>query len=319
MQGLEQALDRWVAAGLIERDQARAIAAAERHRADADQRRVSRTVEAVGYLGAVLAIVAAVLVLSDVWDQLQAWARVTVLGTVALGTLVGGSAVRTSAEPAFERLTSVLWTAAVLATAMTTGVLGGSVLDLDEAGTMLMAAAPATVLAAVLWRLRPRVLQHVVLFAGIVATVLSAIWVTEADLAEWAWGLIVYGIGLAWMLVSWGGFARPQTTGLVLGMLGLGVGASVASGGGDRGFGLVLGLVTSLALIGVSAVAQRTLVLGFGAVGVAVFLPQLATHWFGATVGAPLALFVAGLVLVVAALAGARMRSGSPEITEDGR
>jgi hypothetical protein len=53
---------------------------------------------------------------------------------------------------------------------------------------------------------------------------------------------------------------------------------------------------------------RRTVLLGFGALAVFVYLLRLALQYLGETLGAPLALLVAGVVLLGVAVLTARLR-----------
>jgi hypothetical protein len=63
------------------------------------------------------------------------------------------------------------------------------------------------------------------------------------------------------------------------------------------------------------SVAVRSIILlGFGAAGTFVFVPQLIIEFFGDSIGIPLALFIAGVLLVGISLLAIRLRrSVKPE------
>jgi hypothetical protein len=88
---LEERLEAWVADDLIAPTQADAIRSAERRRGSAGPTwdRGAAHLAARGgprLPGAALAVVALGLLITDLWDQLEAWARVLVAAVVTVGT-----------------------------------------------------------------------------------------------------------------------------------------------------------------------------------------------------------------------------------------
>ena len=80
-----------------------------------------------------------------------------------------------------------------------------------------------------------------------------------------------------------------------------------AGGAGPGDWGLWLGLGLAVGLIVAGSALRRNVPLGIGAVGMVVFLGQLAgQHW--RDLGAPLAILLVGLGLVAAAVVLARLR-----------
>src|SRR4249919_90804 len=119
---LDELLGRWVAEGWIEAGQAARIRAREAARAQAavpggmavpasaeSPRRAPLVVEALGYLGGVIAIVAGVVAVDQLWPGIPTGAELAfaAAGTVALGAVA--ALMRTDGEPALGRLRSVLW------------------------------------------------------------------------------------------------------------------------------------------------------------------------------------------------------------------
>src|SRR2546421_8828066 len=68
--------------------------------------RLPLAAEALGYAGGVLAIAAGIYLARDLWPGLSTGA---VLAFAAVACAVLGAAVRTTGDPAFRRLRSVLW------------------------------------------------------------------------------------------------------------------------------------------------------------------------------------------------------------------
>ncbi len=164
-------LDGWVAAGLISREQADAIAAHERAAAAARkptrERRVSLIAEALGYVGTALALAGAGVGLGQAWEDIAGWGRLSIAGGATALLLLGGFVLLSQTEPAFRRLQSVLWFLAVGAAVWALVVLGVEFLDLeDDERILLLIGAGTAALAAVLWAVRREALQHAALFAS---------------------------------------------------------------------------------------------------------------------------------------------------------
>ncbi|HET9556683.1 MAG TPA: hypothetical protein VFS70_06065, partial [Actinomycetota bacterium] len=170
-----------------------------------------------------------------------------------------------------------------------------------------LVAAGALVLAGGLFWLERRVLQQVALFVAVVATMVAA-----GDELGWPWERVEgYGflvLGLVWLELGRRGLVGPRRTSEALGTLVLLSGADVldAAGAGPGDWGLWLGLGLAVGLIVAGSALRRNVPLGIGAVGMVVFLGQIAgQHW--RDLGAPLAILLVGLGLVAAAVVLARM------------
>ena len=228
---LRDLLDRAVAAGILSTDQAAAVAALDAQPA-AGARRGAVLAEVLGYVGGALAVVAALFLGAELWDELGPWPRVLLLAAVAAACLVGGAALG-GREGAPGRLGGFLWAAAVVAVAGTAGVGADGLFDVRPGTAALVAAGAALVVAAVLWWLRPAVLQHVATFTAAAATLLTALDRIGDGSFDWG-GPLLWGFGLAWLAASAlpaGGVWRPAEPGWVLGALAVVVGPLFAQSG----------------------------------------------------------------------------------------
>jgi hypothetical protein len=265
-------------------------------------------VEVLGYLGGGLVVVAGLVLGAESWGRLGHWGRAGALAVVT-GVLLGaGGWLRAEPGRVLPRLASALWLGAVAGFAGLLAVLvdGGS--DGALGDPSLWVAGGSLVLAGGLYLLERRVLQQVALFAAVVATMLAA-----GDRAGWSWATVegygFLGLGVLWLELGRRGLAAPRRTSEALGSLVLLSGAEVlgAQGDGPGDWGLWLGLGLAVALIVAGSALRRNVPLGFGVAGLVLFLGQLAGgHWLD--LGAPLAILVVGVGLVVAAVALARRR-----------
>jgi hypothetical protein len=297
---VRSSVDRWAAAGLITREQAEAIEAFERAGAPAP-RRIPLVTEALGYLGAALALAAGVAFLGQIWDELSRVAELAILATGAVALWFGGWLVRGAEDPAPRRLMSVLW---FLSVGVATGfffVLGS---EDDPETAWLVAGIGATLSGGVVWRARKTPLQLLAAFGGLEIAAVAGLLVAWEDVPGWTVGAVVWALGLALVLAGWAGAVRPRTAAYAIGSLAAVVGPRI----GEVDWPMFVGLATGAGLMALSVAVHRTVLLGFGAVAVFIYLMGITLRYLGETIGAPLALLVAGGALLAVALVTARLR-----------
>ena len=262
-------------------------------------------VEALGYLGGVLAIVAAFAAVSQLWPDIPASAQLAfaAAGAIALGA--AAAVLVTGGEPAFRRLCSALWFLSTACLAAFTGVLASEVWGFSPDATTLVLSAPAMVYAAVVWWRTRAPLLHVATFAYTAATIGCAIALAGPGLGVWAPGLGVWGLSALWGAAAYRGYLVPRNVGYLVAATGLLVGAQMTM---EVAAGHVLALATVAGLLAAGVVLRRVWVLALGAFGVLVVVPQTATRYLPPGAAAPLAIFIVGLVLLGAALWLARTR-----------
>ena len=257
--------------------------------------------EAVGYVGGALAVVAGFVLAGQYWEDLRPAARVAVLAIAAVATLGAGAFLRAVDGP-LDRLRGVLWVLSAAAMGGTVGVALQEYTDLVGERIGVAAAVAAAAYGLVLWRLRVRALQQLVVAISVAVTVVAGM--ATLDLDDFA-GLALWSVGVAWLLLAWQGWIQPYLTGLLAGSAAALVGPSITPD--DRyGWILVVGLLTAIALIGLSIPLRLTPLLGLGIFGIVSYVPRIIFQFFGDSLGAPLSLLLTGLVLVSAALAIAR-------------
>ncbi len=161
MKDLVTSLREWVAAGLIDQDQATAIRSHEA--APTDERRVPLIAEVLGYLGGSLALIAAFILAGEFWPDLETWARLLLVGAGTIAFLAAGWFVKDNQNEAIHRLASFSWALATVGVAFFFGLLANDVLDMKEETTALIASASGLAIGYVLYRLSPRSLQQILL------------------------------------------------------------------------------------------------------------------------------------------------------------
>jgi len=300
---LGRRVDRWVERGIIRRDQADAILALEAG-GDGPGRRPA-VAEALGYVGGTLALVAAGSIGAESWADLGRAGRLAVLAVATAALFGAGWRLRAGQGRALPRLASVLWMLSVATWAGLLAVLVTGRGDAFAVDPLLPVAAGSLAYAAVLWRLEPRVLQQVALFAAAAATV-GALADQLGSSAGLATGLGFLALGAAWLELGRRGLVRPRRTAETLGVLGLVAGPETIWAG-TAGWALLLGLAIALGLVAAGSLAGRPVLLGLGAAALFLFLAEAAAEWWR-SLGAPLAVLLAGLGLMTAAVILSKLR-----------
>jgi hypothetical protein len=311
-----------VQAGIISQDQADRIvaitpaasasapAAASAGGARRAAASVSPATEALGYLGALLAMAGVTTLVTDVWDDLSPWARVSLLGAVAAGFLVAGLFVRddgnaAEVDDAAVRLRSFLLLLSTAAAAGSVGLLAAEVLDWSAAATTRLVGGTVAVESSLLWARRPtRPAQHLTAFGGLVTLVAATVAELESPGVA---GVVLWLVAGAWLVAGWRGFLPPAELAYTLGGFTMLVSCLVVAGSWEAVAPLT-GLATAAGLLAVGTQSRRPALTGAGVVGVLGYAPYAIVYFFGDTVGVPVALLVAGGLLLVLALRHLRPR-----------
>ena len=298
---LHRKLEAWVTASLITTQEAEAIERFEtREEVEAAApRRIPLVAEALGYLGGVLGLAAGIALFAERWDELAVGVRLASVGAAGVFAFVAGWFLRRSVEPAILRLGSVLWAGAVAMVTWFSILFAVDVLETSDRATGIIASVSATIVAATLYAVGRRALQQLVLFVALLYAIVFAledqVWIGSAMLA----------IGLAWFELGWRELLEPRFTAMVLGSLGVLIGPMTIAGEAN-GTGLLIGLVMAAAVVTAGVLLHETVLLGIGVVGLFFFLIRTITYFFEGTVGVPIALLVAGAIVLVVALVLAR-------------
>jgi hypothetical protein len=309
-----EALEDWVDAGLITPEQSQAI---RQHEAEPHERRAalrvapspetgpSLVVEALGYLGGIVMLVGAGILVGMFWADLSVTVRLTLIGATALALVGAGFAVPDRLGEAAGRLRSVLWALGVAATAGFLGVVSTEVLDrYDEHALVIIGPCTAAV-AGILWWLRSTWLQQLALFVPLMLAAVGTGMELTSTSSSWG-GAAMWTVAVVWAVLSWAGRLEPRVTGVALGVLGAVLGAMTM----DADFGVGLGLATAIATV-VLALWERSLPwLGVAAIALLWTMPRAADAWFPGRLSAAVTLIITGALLVGAAVWVARDKGG---------
>lgn len=317
-------LEDWVAAGLITPEQARAIRDHEARATGGGARSVaprtgspagtSLVVEALGYLGGIIMLVGAVILVNLYWEDLPTAARLLLPAAAAVALVAAGSAVPDRLGDAARRLRSVLWALAVVATATFFAVFAVDVLDRQDEASLVVVGPCTAALAALLWRLRRTWLQQLALLVPLVLTAAGLAHEIDGLDTDWYGGL-TWILAVVWSMLAYAGRLEPRVTGVGFGGLVGTFGALTIS----NDLGIVLALATAGALV-VVALHERSLPwLAVGAISVLESAPRTAVQWFPGRLSAAITLIVAGGLLVLAAVWVARHQDERLDRHEDSR
>ena len=309
-------LEDWVDAGLITNEQSRAI---RQHEAEPHERRAalalapspetgpSLVIEALGYLGGVVMLVGAGILVGMYWADLSVVLRLTLIGATALALVGAGFAVPDRLGDAAGRLRSVLWAVGVAATAGFLGVFSTEVLDRYDEHALVIIGPCTAVVAGILWWLRSTWLQQLALFVPLMLAAVGTGMELTSTSSSWG-GAAMWAVAVVWAVLSWAGQLEPRVTGVAFGVLGAVLGAMTM----DADVGIALGLATAVATV-VVALWERSLPwLGVAAIALLWTMPRAADAWFPGPLSAALTLIVTGGALVGAAVWVARHQGGQP-------
>lgn len=292
-------LQRATEAGVVTPDQAAALlalAVAPPRRArtrEQTQREAPVVVEIVGYLGAVLAMIGAITLVAQFWDDMPPWSRLVLIGSLAVGLWGAGVVVDESVDVMW-RLRGFLWLLSSAAVAFFAGLLGADILGWGPEAVAVLVGSATALHAGSLWRLRDRPAQHLAFFAGVIAALAGAsAWIDGPVMI----GLVLWAFGVVWLVLGWRRIVIPAFVALVAAAVLMLVAAGV-TGGSWEWFAPLFGLATAAGLLAGGTVVREFLITGIGVAGVFVYLPMSAAEYFGETIGVPIVLLASGILLI---------------------
>lgn len=299
-------LEAWRAAGLVTVDQVAAIRSFEADRGTAAGPRRTVFAEAVGYVGSALAVGALALLVGRLWIDLATPARLAVVTMLSVVLLAAGFALRHVDRAPIQRLVSVLLTGAIIGVGWSAAIVATDILSLEEGQVGVSIGGAALLVALPLYLLRQRALPQLTALAAVLILALSALSLTAIEIDPVSYFVVTGSIGVTWFLLAAGGWLRPRPIGEISGAV-LALFASQAPTGGWPWL-VLLGVVLAGGLVVLAVATDRMHHLVVGALGLFVLVPRLVIEVFGDTIGAPAAMLVIGVLLVVLAVGIGRAR-----------
>ena len=328
--GLRTQTGVWVSAGLISQEQARYILAFEAGDGSVTALRpptaaplgaapgpvgapgrTALAVEVVAYLGAALIVAAVMGILGQTWEDVPLAGRLVLICGPAAAAAAAGWLLRARSGP-LGRLASVLWLLACGGTAAFVALVCAEGTDLSPSASTTVTLGVVAPVAVLAWALQRRSLQMLAMVGTTTGLVAATMYQSGIESAATI-GTVVAAVGLVWFVQARVPVLEPALAGTVAGLVAAYAGAQAISSVWPVA-GTALVVVGAVALMGLSVVDRSTLELLMGAFALFTSLPQLMFEWFGDSIGAPLALLVCGLLLVLVALrvASTRRRSEQP-------
>jgi len=309
-------LDRWESASLLSHEQADALREYERAEAAAPGRRIPLVTEVVGYVGVALVAAAAASLASRVWDEWSSTVQLTILAVGTLVFLAVGWPVHRSEEPALARLAGVLWTVSVAGAFgfMLTLLFTRAEVDEPAAWAVFALGTVVGVYARTLLVMRSSALLQLALFAATMAAVMGlGSWAIDEG---WDWldrnqAYAVAGVTLTiaalWAAAGRAGVLEPRATAYVVAALAA-IWTPIPITDESVGIAVLYGIVVSGVVLAAAVWLKSVPALGIGAFGLFSYVTWSSVHFLRDTAGTPIALLLAGLLLVVAAVLATRLR-----------
>lgn len=214
---------------------------------------VGAAVEALGYLGGVLAVSGLVLLVASFWEDLAVGGQLAISGLTAAALIAGGRAVPEHHGPAMDRLRAFLWTLGTAGVAVFAAVVGRELgAPAPAARVTAITAGSVAVTSAVMWSGRFRPVQHLVALAAGVVAVGASFELLGGHVGS---GIAVWLAGAALVVVGWRCLTRAPVIDIGVGSIAMGVGSVIAIGDDPQPRLLVVA-ATGLLLVGL-ALAPR--------------------------------------------------------------
>jgi len=326
MRELDNTIDRWVAAGLIDTTTANRLRGFEVANASEPLQppppasgSLALIGEVVGYLGAVLAVSAIAFMVRQTWTDLSTLGKLALVGVLLVVVGMAGVMAARVRKPPAERLASVLFLATVALAGWFAWVVAHNGLSLGETASASVVTGVLATVAVVVYLLRRRALAQLALLVSLIAFLVAV--VTSFDIsAPFSWeGVVIAVVGAVWIGLSMARLLEPDRIGLVAGGLATIIGLESAAFDDSRGWILSLGVVAGVAMLAISVARRGEFALIVpGAIGLLVMVPQLIDHLFSDNLATWLAVLVTGVALVGVAVWMVRERSqGSASVSAD--
>ena len=275
------------------------------------QGRISLLTEAVSYVGVILILAGAGVAIGQRWEDLSEVGRLIVLAGLTTFFLATGYFLRRSTEPAFVRLTSVVWLIGTAGVAGTLTQFFAGIVNASDETTFLAVTAITTGVAFSLYAIRRTVLQHLALYLGVLLTALAIVTWIDPEHPAWVGAMISWGVGLGWMILGRKRLVTPWWVAVPLGMITVLIAPSAIQesvySGARFGAMSVVGIGTAVGVMGFSVRGRFVPGLALGAIGLFAYVTGAVVHYFGESLGIPAALALTGGVILALAAVTSRL------------
>lgn len=277
-----------------------------------------RIAEIAGYVGGAFVVGAAALFLDAAWDDLALVGQVGLALVAAVVLAAGGlvlarAASRNGADPLADlrgRLATVLLAGSGLSAAFAVGIWLGDVLAADqEALVAFLSAATALVVVLAGYLVIPSPVGQVAAAIAaftMVPSGLAALPTESSSVVPMAMSML--GLGVLWLVLAELGVWRDLSTARAVGSVMAFIGAQMSLGDEHAWVAYVATAALGAAAFGLYVVTRSWPYLVTGVVAVTVAVPEALYDWAEGSLGAAGILLVTGVTLLLAALAGLRLR-----------
>lgn len=277
--------------------------------------------EIVCYIGAALSMAGGGVLMGSFYDELGVAGRIAVpvIGmAVAYGTGIYLGRIDTSSA---HRLNQVLTSIGVLLAGIAGAMVAQPILDrvfdttvneysfYRESSTSLAGAAAGLVAGAITWWFRKGAVTLAAFGVALNMTVMLAFNLLNPpptfELEPWVQGTVLAAIGVVWVALGIAERLNPANTAIAVGAVGTIFGLQVMQRGphGEL-MAWAAWLAIAIAVAGIVAAIyfRRGVLLGLGALAVAIFSISTVMGLFGRRLAAPIVLLVAGVVFIALAV-----------------
>src|SRR5689334_1343277 len=138
--------------------------------------RLPLVAEALGYLGATVALVAGLIAVRQLWPRIPATAELALAGTAAVALLAAGLIIRADRDPALARLRAAVWLASAVSLALFAWLLTGRQFwNMGRVSAPLVTEAAVAAYTLALWWRTRSALSQVAAFAAVAVLTWTAI------------------------------------------------------------------------------------------------------------------------------------------------
>jgi hypothetical protein len=272
---------------------------------------LSPAIEAIAYLGVVLALAA----MFAAWGQLdEGTGRVMLTGLSTLGLALAGWVLGRGPDTSFRRLGATLWLLATGTVAFATAdsyLAASETEDLPDVASFGVGVSMAVV-GWLGYAFRPHAVTHLAAFAGTAAAGVGlALWIAGDDEPA-SMGVALFVLGAIWYRLA-DRLASPAvgkamaTFALVLAPLFVRF-ITIDDSDAPTSFALLLGVGVAAVTTALGIRARGWGGLAIGGVALFCYSTAAIVHFFGDTLGAPVALLLAGVLMLGVAVVVTRLR-----------